>query len=96
MLRKISAMKVRQVLGQIMNEVDLRNDEYIIERNGKPLAALVPVWMVLNKKRRTEEIMKIMEKSGQTEIGMTDEEIQAEITRAIRDVREKKAKRVNC
>jgi prevent-host-death family protein len=40
-LKKISAMKARQNLGQLLNEVSLRGDAYIIERAGKPLAALV-------------------------------------------------------
>jgi hypothetical protein len=39
MYKKISALKVRQNLGQIMNEVSLTGDKYIIERAGKPLAA---------------------------------------------------------
>ena len=41
MLKKISAMKARQNLGQIMNEVSLRGDDYIIERAGKPLVAVI-------------------------------------------------------
>jgi prevent-host-death family protein len=41
MLKKISAMKARQNLGQIMNEVSLRGDDYIIERAGKPMVAVV-------------------------------------------------------
>jgi prevent-host-death family protein len=40
-LKKISAMKARQNLGQLLNEVSIRGDSYIIERAGKPLAALV-------------------------------------------------------
>ena len=36
MLKKISAMKVRQNLGQVMNEVALRGDDYVVERAGKP------------------------------------------------------------
>jgi prevent-host-death family protein len=42
-LKKISAMKARQNLGQLLNEVSIRGDSYIIERAGKPLAALVDV-----------------------------------------------------
>jgi prevent-host-death family protein len=41
MLKKISAMKARQNLGQLLNEVSIRGDAYVIERAGKPLAALV-------------------------------------------------------
>ena len=42
-LKKISAMKARQNLGQLLNEVSIRGDSYIIERAGKPLAALVDI-----------------------------------------------------
>jgi prevent-host-death family protein len=40
-LKRISAMKARQNLGQLLNEVSIRGDSYVIERAGKPLAALV-------------------------------------------------------
>ena len=43
MYKTISALKARQNLGQIMNEVALRGDDYIIERAGKPMAALIPM-----------------------------------------------------
>lgn len=36
-------MEVRQRIGDMLNRVALRHDEFIIERKGKPLAALVPV-----------------------------------------------------
>jgi len=39
----ISTSEVRRKLGDILDRVDLRHDQFIIERNGKPLAALVPV-----------------------------------------------------
>lgn len=40
---KVSTMDVRQRIGDMLNRVALRHDEFIIERKGKPLAALVPV-----------------------------------------------------
>jgi prevent-host-death family protein len=43
MRKKISALKVRQNLEQVMNGVALRGDEYIIERAGKPLVAIIPI-----------------------------------------------------
>src|SRR2546426_11622127 len=43
MTEKISTLEVRQRLGDILNRVALRNDQFIIERKGKPLAAVVPV-----------------------------------------------------
>ncbi len=43
MKETISTLAVRARLGDLLNRVDLRHDEFIIERKGKPLAALVPV-----------------------------------------------------
>ena len=36
-------MDVRQRIGDLLNRVALRHDEFVIERKGKPLAALVPI-----------------------------------------------------
>ncbi|MBL8661194.1 MAG: type II toxin-antitoxin system prevent-host-death family antitoxin [Candidatus Odyssella sp.] len=44
MSEKVSTLDVRQRLGDMLNRVALRHDEFIIERKGKPLAALVPVY----------------------------------------------------
>ena len=43
MADKVSTMEVRQRIGDLLNRVALRHDEFIIERKGKPLAALVSV-----------------------------------------------------
>ena len=43
MTERISTLEVRQRLGDMLNRVALRHDEFVIERKGKPLAALVPV-----------------------------------------------------
>jgi prevent-host-death family protein len=43
MPERVSTIDVRQRIGDMLNRVSLRHDEFIIERKGKPLAALVPV-----------------------------------------------------
>jgi hypothetical protein len=43
MTDRVSTMDVRQRIGDMLNRVALRHDEFIIERKGKALAALVPV-----------------------------------------------------
>jgi prevent-host-death family protein len=39
----ITTLDIRRHLGDILNRVAIRHDEYVIERKGKPLAAMVPV-----------------------------------------------------
>jgi PHD/YefM family antitoxin component YafN of YafNO toxin-antitoxin module len=43
MPEKVSTIDVRQRIGDMLNRIALRHDDFIIERKGKPLAALVPV-----------------------------------------------------
>jgi prevent-host-death family protein len=43
MKETVTTIEVRQRLGDLLNRVDLRHDQFIIERKGRPLAALVPV-----------------------------------------------------
>lgn len=55
MKRRVSTLDIRQNLGDILNHVALRHDEYVIERKGKPLAALVPV----DRLQRMEEAARV-------------------------------------
>ncbi len=43
MTKKDSTMDVRARIGDMLDRVALRHDEFIIERRGRPLAALVPI-----------------------------------------------------
>ena len=43
MRKKVTAVRARGKLGQILEEVYYRGDHYIIERSGKAMAAVVPV-----------------------------------------------------
>ena len=43
MRRSVSAVEVRQKLGEILNRVSLRREEIIIERAGRKIAKLSPV-----------------------------------------------------
>jgi prevent-host-death family protein len=43
MRRVLSTLELRQKLGEVLDRVRLRQDEFIIARKGKPLAAVVPV-----------------------------------------------------
>ncbi len=43
MSERVSTMDVRARIGDMLNRVALRHDEFVIERKGKPLAALVSI-----------------------------------------------------
>ena len=68
MVKKITAVKARQNLGQIMNEVSLLGDDYMIERAGKPLAVIISVdkYQSIQAKRQEaiSRLDRIREKMG--------------------------------
>lgn len=55
MSEKVSTMDVRARIGDMLNRVSLRHDEFIIERKGKALAALVPVERLEQMRRFARE-----------------------------------------
>jgi len=91
MIKKVPALKARQNLGQVMNEVALRGDEYIVERAGKPLVAIISM-----------DKYKMLEKNRMSALGavndiwnkMREENpqiIEDTIDKAVRAVRNRKA-----
>jgi len=43
MIRKATAMTVRQNLGELLNEVQYRRDSVLVTKGGKPVAALIDI-----------------------------------------------------
>jgi prevent-host-death family protein len=41
MVKEVSAVNFRQNLGEMLNQVEYRNDSIVISKDGKPVAALV-------------------------------------------------------
>ena len=76
MLKKISAMKARQNLGQLLNEVSIRGDAYIIERAGKPLAALVDMERFQLLQEDQSFAMQALKKVWENMAGADPQEIQ--------------------
>jgi len=50
MIREASAMTVRNNLGELLNEITYRHDSIVIQKSGKPVAAIID--MALFKKIR--------------------------------------------
>lgn len=82
-LKKISAMKARQNLGQLLNEVSLRGDSYIIERAGKPLAALVDLEQFQKLQENQNAALRAVRNMWNKMTGAEAQEIQEAIAEAI-------------
>ncbi|KFD41549.1 hypothetical protein DK28_0208420 [Peptococcaceae bacterium SCADC1_2_3] len=74
-------------MGSVMNEVYLRDDQYIIERDGKPLVAIVPMWKLQQWEKRKDIFFKGVEKIQQKFIGRDEEEVEIFLDEAVQEAK---------
>ena len=72
MREKISTMEVRERLGDYLNRVALRHDQFIIERKGKALAAMVPVEKLVQLEKAARERLLETLRSRKPSPGQTE------------------------
>ena len=54
MITEVSAVNFRQNLGEMLNQVQYRNDSIVINKDGKPVAALVDAELFARIRRMRE------------------------------------------
>lgn len=75
MRESISTLEVRKRLGDLLNRVELRHDQFIIERKGKPLAALVPIQKLEQIEQAARlNLLELLEKQKRRAVQVTQEE----------------------
>ena len=87
MLKNVSTLEIRRNLGAILNRVSLRDDQYIIERKGELLAAIVPVWQLKKWQDEKEVFFRMIDKTQQRNKKVPLSVIEKEIGEAIKSVR---------
>ena len=92
MTKTISALKVRQNLGQVMNEVALKGDDYIIERAGKPLVAMIPMERYQSLQKDLDEFFESLDMMRRDIKKEDPELIDKLIDEAVQFARKKKIK----
>ncbi|MGH7807798.1 MAG: type II toxin-antitoxin system prevent-host-death family antitoxin [Thermodesulfobacteriota bacterium] len=89
MTKRISAMDLRKRLAQVMNEVSLQDDEYVIEKDGKPMAAIVPIWKLKQIEERKEAFWKKVEEFREEGKKVRKKEIESAIAEAVKSAKSK-------
>jgi prevent-host-death family protein len=87
MVKKVNALKARQNLGQLLEEVYYKGDQYVIERAGKPMAAVVPLWQLEEWQKRRAQFFAAVEEVQQQNQKVKPAIIEQEVREAIRAVR---------
>ena len=87
MLKNVSTLEIRRNLGAILNRVSLRDDQYIIERKGELLAAVVPVWQLKKWQDEKEMFFRMIDKTQQRNKKVPLSVIEKEIDEAVKSAR---------
>lgn len=94
MRKTVSALKARKNLGELLEEVYYRGDQYIIERAGKPMAAVVPLSQLEAWQEQREDFFRSIDAVRQKNRETTPETIEQEVEEAVRNTRKSRRKSV--
>ena len=83
MISEVSAVNFRQNLGEMLNQVQYRNDSIVINKDGKPVAALVDAELFARIRRMRERFDALSGKVAEDWAGMPADEGMAEIDAAV-------------
>ncbi len=61
----IGAFDARRQFGKLLNDVAGKQDQYIVERHGEPVAAVVPIELYEQWKRRRTEFFDRLQQTAQ-------------------------------
>jgi prevent-host-death family protein len=85
-VKKIPAFAARRRFGQLLHEVEVKGDRYVVERHGEPVAALVPMAVYEQWQRSRTAFFAKMHK-GAERANLSEDEASALADAAIADVR---------
>lgn len=83
MITEVSAVAFRQNLGEMLNQVQYRNDSIVIKKDGKPVAALVDAELFARIRRMRDRFDSLCDRIAASYVEVPEEEGVAEINEAI-------------
>ena len=92
MVKQIPAVKARQQLGSLLDEVRFRGTDFVIERDGKPMAVVISPEAYAQYQRSRDEAFAFFKETAD-ELGQTlsQEELEALINEAHEEVEARRA-----
>ena len=87
MLQEAPAMKVRQNLGELLNEVQYKRDQIVITKAGKPIAALIDMPMFERLRQIDQEFERMTKQMQQSFQDMQESELDELLNEAIQHSR---------
>ncbi len=87
MIKEVNAVGFRQNLGEMLNQVQYRNDSIVISKDGKPVAALVSAELFGRIRRMRDRFDELSSRIADAYASVPAEEGMAEIDAAAARVR---------
>lgn len=87
MAKELTALKMRGNLGEVLEEVYYKGQEFIIKRGKKHMAVLIPLDEFDSYKRQRKEEMSIFDKIRSKAKTGSAKDVEADIEEAIKAVR---------
>lgn len=79
MIKEVTAVNFRQNLGEMLNHVQYRNDSILIQKDGKPVAALVDAELFARIRRRPDLFDSLSSRIAAAYVDVPAEQGMAEI-----------------
>lgn len=87
----IGARDARQKFAEILGKVGFGGDVAVVERSGKPMAAIIPIEMYQKLVAEREARFAIVDALRNTQPEISPDEVEQDVAEAIRKVREANA-----
>lgn len=87
MITEVSAVRFRQNLGEMLNQVEYRNDSIVINKDGKPVAALVDADLFARIRRMRDRFDALTARVAEGYADVPAEEGMAEIDALVAEER---------
>lgn len=82
MITEVSAVSFRQNLGDMLNQVQYRNDSIVIKKDGRPVAALIDARLFERIRRMQDRFDALCDRLAKTYEGVPEDVALAEIEQA--------------
>ena len=89
MVRRVNALDARKNLGALLEGAFYKGNQYVIERAGRPMAAIVPVPQLRAWQERRGRLFAIFDEIGKKTKGIKAGVVEREVTEAVTAVRAK-------
>lgn len=85
--KKMGAFEARRKFGQILREVEVKGDRFVVERHGEAVAAVIPISIYNQWKKDRKDFFAQIRAAADT-ADLSEEAVETVITKAVKATRQ--------